>query len=205
MHGRVQLCSLFLLAALVGMPDLCQGATAEKHTDVLILCIDQPTRPFARELLEGIQQSVRDAIGLSVFVEFLGPTALESEEVAGQRRKLLAARYAGRPIGIVLAIGDRAVPEADKLRNNFFPSANLLFLISSRGTVRNWNSSGGRSLCRCEPVAFVAGGAFAHARKITANCGQRYIHSSRLRKKRVFRIGSALRAKPITGKRIPKC
>ena len=136
MQVRIQLCLLFLLAALVAAPGLCQAATPEKRTDVLILCIDQPTRPFARELLEGIQQSVRDAIGLSVFVEFLGPTALESEEVAGQRRKLLAARYAGRPIGIVLAIGDRAVPEAEKLRNNFFPSANLLFLISSRDTIR---------------------------------------------------------------------
>jgi len=31
------------------------------------------------------------------------------------------------------------------------------------------------------------------------------LSTSRLRKKRVFRIGSALRAKPITGKRIPKC
>ena len=123
---------LFALCAL----GLCQGAAPAKHRGVLILIIDQPIRPFARDLLDGIQESTQDAIGISIFVEFLGSSALESEPVAIQRRQLLATRYAGQPIEIIVAIGDQTVPEAEKLRTDLFPSAKLIFLINSTETVR---------------------------------------------------------------------
>src|SRR5277367_4290591 len=111
---------VFALAILSGVLAVCQGADPTKHRAVLILAIDQPIRPFARDLVDGIQDSTRDAIGLSIFVEFMGPSPLESEAIAVQRRKLLSARYAGQPIEMVVAIGDEAVSDADELRNDLF-------------------------------------------------------------------------------------
>jgi signal transduction histidine kinase/GAF domain-containing protein len=129
---------LFLSAvvALTCSLGFSQNSIPTRHRNVLILSIDQPTRPFARELLYGIQEATRDATGVSLFVEFLGPTALETESVAIQRQHLLAARYAGQPIELIVAIGDRAVGNAEKLRDDLFPSAKLLFLVSSIDIVR---------------------------------------------------------------------
>jgi two-component system, LuxR family, sensor kinase FixL len=114
-----------------------QDNAREKRRAVLILTIDQPNRPFARDLIDGIQDSTREAIGLSTFIEFQGSTALESSDVAVQRQKLLAARYAGKDIDIIVAIGDRTIPEAERLRNELFPAAKLLFLVSSKDTIRS--------------------------------------------------------------------
>lgn len=108
-----------------------QSAPATKHHAVLVLVIDQPVRPFSRDLLDGIQDATRDAIGLSLFVEFNGPTALETEEVVVQRQRLRTARYAGHPIEIIVAIGDRILADAEKLRSDLFPSAKMLFVVAS--------------------------------------------------------------------------
>src|SRR5277367_2617028 len=128
---------VFALAILSGVLAVCQGADPTKHRAVLILAIDQPIRPFARDLVDGIQDSTRDAIELSIFVEFRGPSPLESDEVAAQRMKLLETRYAGQPIEVLVAIGDETVSDAEKLRNDLFPSAKLLFLIARKGTVQS--------------------------------------------------------------------
>ncbi len=128
-----------VVCALVGLtvnPEFCRGADSTFHGKVLILSIDQPSRPFARELLGGIQDSTRQSIGISTFVEFFGPTALESPAVTAHRRKLLATRYAGQPIQVIVAVGERTLPEAEMLRNDLFPSARLIFLVSSLDWVR---------------------------------------------------------------------
>jgi C4-dicarboxylate-specific signal transduction histidine kinase len=114
---------------------LCQNASSPKQRAALILLHDQPIRPANREYLDGIQEATRDAIGLTLYVEFHGSAALETEAVAIQRRKLLANRYAGQPIELLVAIGDRILPEAERLRTDLFPSARLLFLIVSRDSI----------------------------------------------------------------------
>src|SRR5271154_1030954 len=101
----------------------CQTPGSIAHHAILILVIDQPGRPFARDMLEGIEESTRDAIGVTVFVEFNGATALETPEVAKQRQQLRATRYARQPIEIIVAIGDRVLPDAENLRDDLFPSA----------------------------------------------------------------------------------
>jgi hypothetical protein len=68
---------------------VCQSTNSSKHRAALILLTDQPIRPFARHILDGIEEATRDAIDLSLFVEFNGPTALETEAVAAQRRSCL--------------------------------------------------------------------------------------------------------------------
>jgi signal transduction histidine kinase len=109
----------------------CQTPGSIKHHAILILVVDQPGRPFAHDMLEGIEESTRDAIGVTVFVEFNGATALETPEVAEQRLQLRATRYAGQPIEIIVAIGDRVLPDAEKLRDALFPSAKLIFAVAS--------------------------------------------------------------------------
>lgn len=130
--------SLVVMAysVVAGALGVCQEARPPGRHKVLVLILDQPIRPFARELLEGIQESTRDSIGVSLFIEFIGPTALESETVAAQRRQLLAVRYVGQPIELIVAIGDRTVKEAEQLRKDLFPGAKLLFLVVSPEAVR---------------------------------------------------------------------
>lgn len=112
----------------------CQAIDSTKHRAALILITDQPTRPTTRDLLDGIQEATRDAIGLTLFVEFNGPTALENQDVIVERRRLLTKRYAGQRIELLVAVGDRVVAEAESLRADLFPSAKLLFLALSRNT-----------------------------------------------------------------------
>jgi C4-dicarboxylate-specific signal transduction histidine kinase len=88
-----------------------------------------------RHVLDGIQEATRDALGLTLFVEFNGPATLETEAVAESRRKLLRQRYANQPIDLLVAIGDRLLPETERLRKDLFPSAKLVFLVASRNSV----------------------------------------------------------------------
>jgi signal transduction histidine kinase len=124
-------CFLFAFGALSCAPGFCQDTTTTRHRAVLILVIDQPSGPFSRDLLEGIQDATKDAIGLTIFVDFNGPTALQTEEVVAQRQRLRMTRYAGQPIEIIVAIGDRVLTDAEKLRSDLFPSAKLLFVVAS--------------------------------------------------------------------------
>lgn len=119
-------CFLFAFSVLACDRASGQDAVSPKHA-VLVLIIDQPGRQFARDMLEGIQEATRDAIDITLFIEFSGPTALESREVEIQRQKLRMARYAGQPIEIIVAIGDRVLADATQLRDELFPSAKLIF------------------------------------------------------------------------------
>lgn len=109
---------------------LCQNA-APTHRAVLVLVIDQPGRVFARDVLEGIQEATRDAIDITLFIDFNGPTALETKEVATKRQQLRMTRYAGQPIEVIVAIGDRVLGDAEKLRAELFPSAKFIFAVQS--------------------------------------------------------------------------
>lgn len=119
---------LFALCAWTAGLALCQTSPPKKRA-VLVLILDQPNRAYVPDLLGGLQESLRDSIDITLFYEFAGPTALESAEVETQRQSLRRARYAGQPIEVVVAIGDPVLADADKLRNDLFPSAKLIFLV----------------------------------------------------------------------------
>lgn len=117
--------ALYILSGLA----LCQDAVPAKRRAVLVLVLDQPGRAYVPDLLGGIQEALRDAIDITLFSEFSGPTVLESAEVEAQRQNLRRVRYAGQPIEVIVAIGDRILGEADKLRNDLFPDAKLIFAV----------------------------------------------------------------------------
>lgn len=91
-------------------------------------------------------------LGLTLYVEFNGPVSLESETVAAERRKLLAVRYAGQPIEVLVAIGDRMLPQAEALRQEFFPHARLFFVTILRSSIPNGLQQGEGLLVDVNPL-----------------------------------------------------
>lgn len=102
---------------------------------MLVLVHDQPGRPFAQRLLEGVRAEVEEDINLAVYVEFMGPEPLESAKVQKSREQLLVEQYRNQPIDGLLAIGDNQVRIAAKLRRERFPGAKLFFLIVNQESV----------------------------------------------------------------------
>jgi signal transduction histidine kinase len=128
--------SCFLLAAfaLLALPQSAAAQSDARHA-MLVLVVDQPGRVFAQRILEGIQQSTRDSIGLSTYVEFLGPSVLESPAVIADRERLVVSRYSRLNIEVLVAVGDQTLPLASRLRREFFPSAKLHFVAISKASV----------------------------------------------------------------------
>lgn len=119
-------CFLFALFAFGSRLALCQGTVSPKHT-VLVLIIDQPGREFARDMLDGIREATRDSIDITLFIEFNGPTALETPDIVARRQQLHRTRYASQPIEIIVPLGARVLAEAAQLRDELFPSAKIIF------------------------------------------------------------------------------
>jgi signal transduction histidine kinase len=142
MHHRAR--SLALMAALVALDATMSlgQPTAEsapppgsRQPTVLVLALEDFTRPWVRLIFEGFSTAVSGAPDSpAIYFEALDATRFQEQSYLQQLREWLTAKYRGKDIDLVVPLGEDALGFLVEAHGEPWPRAQVLYLEA--GSVR---------------------------------------------------------------------
>ncbi len=135
----VQFLGVFLLfAALVPFGGgYASAQTAANPTKVLMLYSDNPFLPVNAIMDQTIQQTLKnsDVPAVSFYSEYLEVNRFKSEEIQGQTRELLKAKYAGYGLDLIMIMDDIAWDFMERYGDELFPGVPIVFCSITEGKI----------------------------------------------------------------------
>jgi PAS domain S-box-containing protein len=121
---------ILLLAAWSSFALWGEAPAAPKR--ILVLMPLESLRPGSREILEGLQNGLREVYSerVDVFVEFIMQATVTKEDFADRRLQWLLYKYGGQEFDAICSIQSESMALAEELQRRLWPKAAVVFALT---------------------------------------------------------------------------